>query len=181
MVPINNGSKVSEVLGIKCAKSLSELPDPTHTSVSVVVPPKVGVMLWLSITLINLTQATLEILSQAKTLGIFALWLQPGAEDDAVVQFIEADAELKERCVYRLHTPHTHSLVKNALVNGTFHVETGGPCLFTEPWAANTEAPVSTPAGAPLVASNLVAGVKHDMLSPPSTPPVAKSLKLADV
>jgi hypothetical protein len=30
----------------------------------------------------------LEILRQASALGIFAVWLQPGAEDDAVLEFI---------------------------------------------------------------------------------------------
>ncbi|KAJ7935567.1 CoA-binding protein, partial [Mycena leptocephala] len=82
VVPVN--LEATEIQGIKCIKSLSELPDPTHTSVSIVVPPKV----------------TLSILQQAKSLGVFALWLQPGAEDDTVVEFIEADAQLRDRCVY---------------------------------------------------------------------------------
>lgn len=43
VVPIN--PEASEIQGIKCMKTLSELPDPTHTAVSVVVHPKVGVML----------------------------------------------------------------------------------------------------------------------------------------
>ncbi|KAF8208863.1 CoA-binding protein, partial [Mycena galopus ATCC 62051] len=82
VVPIN--LKGSEIRGLKCLKTLSELPDPQSTSVSVVVPPKV----------------TLEILKQAKALNIFGLWLQPGAEDDTVVKFIQADAQLAERCIY---------------------------------------------------------------------------------
>ncbi|KAJ7459787.1 CoA binding domain-containing protein [Mycena latifolia] len=91
VTPVN--LKASEIQGIKCVKTLSELPDPTHTSVSIVVPPK----------------ATLEVLQQAKALGIFALWLQPGAEDDAVVNFIQADAQLDERCIYRMHALHEHT------------------------------------------------------------------------
>ncbi|KAJ7626683.1 CoA-binding protein, partial [Mycena polygramma] len=81
VVPIN--LKATEIQGIKCLKALSELPDPTHTSVSIVVPPKV----------------TLDILHQAKALGIFALWLQPGAEDQDVENFIEADEQFRDRCV----------------------------------------------------------------------------------
>ncbi|KAJ7485577.1 CoA binding domain-containing protein, partial [Mycena latifolia] len=110
VVPIN--LKASEIQGIKCMKTLSELLDPTHTSVSIVVPPEV----------------TLEILQQAKALGVFALWLQPGAEDDAVVEFIEADAQLEQRCVYRQRTlgtrvnsmgPHSASRAKLDTVDST--------------------------------------------------------------
>ncbi|KAJ6602347.1 CoA binding domain-containing protein [Mycena sp. CBHHK59/15] len=71
VVPININE--THVQGIRCLKSLSELPDPTHTAVSIVVPPS----------------ATLNVLKQAKALGIFALWLQPGAEDAACVQYIK--------------------------------------------------------------------------------------------
>ncbi|KAJ7366783.1 CoA-binding protein, partial [Mycena albidolilacea] len=82
VIPINLNAP--EIQGIKCKKSLSELADPTHTSVVIVVPPKV----------------TLEALKLAKSLNVYAVWIQPGAEDDAVVEFIEADAQLKARCVY---------------------------------------------------------------------------------
>ncbi|KAJ7640537.1 CoA binding domain-containing protein [Mycena rosella] len=90
VTPVN--LKAIEIQGLKCVKALSELPDPTHTSVSIVVHPK----------------TTLQILQQAKALGIFALWLQPGAEDDAVVKFIEADAQLEERCIYGTQPLHEH-------------------------------------------------------------------------
>ncbi|KAJ7784641.1 hypothetical protein B0H16DRAFT_1446818 [Mycena metata] len=89
---------------------------------------------------------TLAVLKEAKTLQILVLWLQPGAEDDAVVEFIEADAQLKERCIYQDRHP--------------------APCLLTT--TAHRMPP--TP----------VAGQKHAILSPPSTPPVAKSLKLSE-
>ncbi|KAJ7134545.1 CoA binding domain-containing protein [Mycena epipterygia] len=194
VVPIN--PKASEIQGIKCMKTLSELPDPTHTAVSVVVRPEV----------------TLEILQQAKALGIFALWLQPGAEDDAVIKFIQADAQLDERCIYRTHALHEHTpsrtrskpeplststnlpvnaasnLVENPMAAGPIEL-VGGPCIFatvpvvetkaanvaSEPESSVAAAPA---AAAPLVPSNIVAGGKREMLSPPSTPPVTKSLKL---
>ncbi|KAJ7212187.1 CoA-binding protein, partial [Mycena pura] len=70
-VPVNNHE--AEVQGIKCLQTLSQLPDPTHTAVCIVVHPEM----------------TLDILKQAKALGILALWLQPGAEDDTVVNFIQ--------------------------------------------------------------------------------------------
>ncbi|KAJ7929605.1 CoA-binding protein, partial [Mycena leptocephala] len=70
VVPIN--PFVSESQGIPCLDSLTEIADPTRTSISVVTQPSV----------------TLEILRQASALGIFAVWLQPGAEDDAVLKFI---------------------------------------------------------------------------------------------
>ncbi|KAJ7175789.1 CoA binding domain-containing protein [Mycena filopes] len=129
VVPVNPNA--TEVLGKTCIKSLSELRDPTHTAVSVVCQPKV----------------TLAILKEAKLLNVLVLWLQPGAEDDAVVQFIEADAELKERCIYKEHPLHT------------------APCLL-----ATT---------AHLLPPTPLAGQKHAIVSPPSTPPLTKSQKLS--
>ncbi|KAI1081772.1 NAD(P)-binding protein [Whalleya microplaca] len=58
-------------------KSLAELPDPTHTSLSVITPAPV----------------TLEVLREAKKLGIPAVWLQPGTWDDAVVKFARDGGE----------------------------------------------------------------------------------------
>ncbi|KAJ7095937.1 CoA binding domain-containing protein [Mycena belliarum] len=157
VTPVN--LKASEIQGLKCVKALSELPDPTHTSVSIVVHP----------------EATLDIMQQAKNLGIFALWLQPGAEDDAVVQFIQADAQLDQRCIYSTHALHDSPLLVHALATGP-GTDTNGQCLFAEPTAVAT----APPPAAPAVASNVAAGIKRDMLSPPSTPPVTKSAKLAD-
>ncbi|KAJ7814256.1 CoA binding domain-containing protein, partial [Mycena olivaceomarginata] len=68
MIPVNPSA--TTIQGIKCIKSLSELRDPTHPSVAIFVPPRI----------------TLEVLKLAKSLGIYAVWIQPGAEDDAVVQ-----------------------------------------------------------------------------------------------
>lgn len=54
-----------------------------------------------------LGQVTLGILEQAKLLSIPALWLQPGAEDDAVVEYIKEQG-LSDRTIY------------------------GGPCILVE-------------------------------------------------
>ncbi|KAJ7732644.1 CoA binding domain-containing protein [Mycena metata] len=70
VVPIN--PFIPESQGVSCLGSLAELADPARTSISVVTQPAV----------------TLEILRQASALGIFSVWLQPGAEDDAVLEFI---------------------------------------------------------------------------------------------
>ncbi|KAJ7655899.1 CoA binding domain-containing protein [Mycena rosella] len=145
VVPIN--LKASEIQGLKCLKELSELPDPTRTSVSIVVPPKV----------------TLDIVQQAKALNIFALWLQPGAEDAVVVKFIQADAELNERSVYLAHALD---------VSGTSSAAAGldediDVCLFHDPLPSTTETEggKNSSDAAPLGASNLVASLKHDTLS----------------
>ncbi|KAJ7241429.1 NAD-P-binding protein [Mycena rebaudengoi] len=74
--------------GIPCLPSLADLPDPSHTSVSIVTPPSV----------------TLEILKQAAALGIFAVWLQPGAEDAAVRAFITNSTALSGRSIFSTDT-----------------------------------------------------------------------------
>ncbi|KAF8326545.1 NAD-P-binding protein [Cantharellus anzutake] len=71
VTPVHPKEEVLE--GINTVKTLSELPHPASTSVSIVTPPKV----------------TLRLLEEGKKLGIPAFWLQPGAEDDAVRQYIE--------------------------------------------------------------------------------------------
>ncbi|KAG7098278.1 hypothetical protein E1B28_000241 [Marasmius oreades] len=65
-----------ELEGIRTIKSLEGLPLPSSTSVSIITPPPV----------------TLNILKQAKALGVPYLWLQPGAEDASVINFIEENA-----------------------------------------------------------------------------------------
>lgn len=52
-------------------KSVSELSDPKNTSLSVITPPPV----------------TLEILKEAKRVGIPAVWLQPGTFDNEVLKY----------------------------------------------------------------------------------------------
>lgn len=47
------------------------MPHPSETAVSIITPPKV----------------TQKVLEEAKKLGIKAVWLQPGAFDDKVLEF----------------------------------------------------------------------------------------------
>lgn len=51
--------------------SLSALPNPRETSVSIITPPA----------------ATLKVLQEAKKFGIPAVFLQPGTFDDEVIKF----------------------------------------------------------------------------------------------
>ncbi|KAJ7069932.1 CoA binding domain-containing protein [Mycena amicta] len=69
-VPVNPFVSTSE--GISCLNSLADLPDPAHTSVSVITQPSVS----------------LSILQQATALGVPMVWLQPGAQDAAVLAYI---------------------------------------------------------------------------------------------
>lgn len=76
--PINPGSATIAVQGKEHATlpTLSALPHPTQTSVSVITPPA----------------ATLAVLREAARLGVPAVWLQPGSFDDAVLAFAHAPA-----------------------------------------------------------------------------------------
>ncbi|KAJ7241413.1 NAD-P-binding protein [Mycena rebaudengoi] len=96
VVPINPATSQ----GITCLPSLADLPDPSHTSVFIVTPPSV----------------TLEILKQAAALGIFAVWLQPGAEDAAVLAFIANSTALSGRSIFSTDTLPT-CLVDNDLIS----------------------------------------------------------------
>ena len=55
----------------------------------------------------NTWQVTLGVLEQAKTLNVPALWLQPGAEDESVVNYIKENG-LESKVIY------------------------GGPCILVE-------------------------------------------------
>ncbi|KAM5530531.1 hypothetical protein V8D89_015808 [Ganoderma adspersum] len=83
--------KEDELEGLKTVRSIAELPSPSETSISVITPAKI----------------TLGILEQAKALDIPALWIQPGAEDDAVVTYIKENG-LESKVIY------------------------GGPCILVE-------------------------------------------------
>ena len=65
---------LDKVEAIPAIKSLQELKDPRHTSVSVVTPPKVSA----------------AIVQQAIELGIPALWFQPGSEPHDALAKAEA-------------------------------------------------------------------------------------------
>ncbi|KAF8530503.1 NAD(P)-binding protein [Hysterangium stoloniferum] len=72
-------------------KRLSDLPSPPTTSVSIITPAVV----------------TLKLLKEAKELGIAALWLQPGTDNEEVRSYI-VDAGLQDKVVF------------------------GGPCILVE-------------------------------------------------
>lgn len=57
--------------------------------------------------IIPTTQVTLGVLEQAKASGVPALWIQPGAEDAAVIKYIEENG-LQDKVIY------------------------GGPCILVE-------------------------------------------------
>jgi len=71
VIPVH--PKEEELEGLATIKSLHELEDPGHTSVSVVTPPKV----------------TLGVLQAAKELNVPAVWCQPGTVDDACEAYIK--------------------------------------------------------------------------------------------
>ncbi|KAJ7584068.1 NAD-P-binding protein [Mycena floridula] len=83
--------KETELEGLETVKSLLDLANPSQTSVSIITPPKI----------------TLDLLKLAKELSVPALWLQPGAEDDAVVAFVKEHG-MQDRVIY------------------------GGPCILVE-------------------------------------------------
>ncbi|KAJ6551922.1 hypothetical protein B0H19DRAFT_950596 [Mycena capillaripes] len=105
VVPIN--PFVAESQGVPCLHSLADIADPARTSISVVTQPSV----------------TLQILRQASTLGIFAVWLQPGAEDEAVLEFI-ANTNSTMRGTTYIHS--AAPLTGTVRRNGTGTV---GPCV----------------------------------------------------
>ena len=75
--PVNPGTPTITALSRehKTVPSLSDLPKPRETAVSIITPPAV----------------TQELLEEAKKLGIPAVWLQPGTFDDSVIEFARAD------------------------------------------------------------------------------------------
>ncbi|KAJ7058993.1 NAD-P-binding protein [Mycena amicta] len=100
-VPVNPFVSTSE--GISCLNSLADLPDPAHTSVSVITQPSVS----------------LSILQQATALGVPMVWLQPGAQDAAVLAYIaSANATGRTDFIYT-DTPVSP--------------DTGGPCSVGDP------------------------------------------------
>ncbi|KAF9874744.1 CoA binding domain-containing protein [Colletotrichum karsti] len=75
--PINPTSDTVNALGKDhpALPSLSALPDPKATSVSIITPPA----------------ATLKVLREARDLGVPAVWLQPGTFDDAVLEYARGE------------------------------------------------------------------------------------------
>ncbi|KAF9482224.1 NAD(P)-binding protein [Pholiota conissans] len=89
--PVTDVSKEKEIEGLATISSIADLEDPKTTSVHIITPPKV----------------TLAILEKAKELSVPSLWLQPGAEDEAVITYIKEN-DLSDRVIY------------------------GGPCILVE-------------------------------------------------
>ncbi|KAJ7708225.1 hypothetical protein B0H17DRAFT_917299 [Mycena rosella] len=109
VTPINPFVTASQ--GIPCLPSLADIPDPARTSISVVTPPT----------------ATLEILRQAHALGVFAVWLQPGAEDTAVLDFI-ANATAAGSATSFIHAAPPRPGAVRRQTTGT-----SGGCLVNDP------------------------------------------------
>ncbi|KAJ3295117.1 hypothetical protein HDU79_009827 [Rhizoclosmatium sp. JEL0117] len=90
--PIN--PKTETIASLKCVKSITDLENPANYSLSLIVPPAV----------------TLEIIKQAKSIGIKNLWLQPGCENAEVYELLKRfDQE-----------------------NAGLNVILGGPCILVE-------------------------------------------------
>ncbi|KJA20036.1 hypothetical protein HYPSUDRAFT_835878 [Hypholoma sublateritium FD-334 SS-4] len=81
VVPVH--PKEKELEGLATISSIAELKAPSETSVHIITPPKV----------------TLSILEKARELSVPTLWLQPGAEDEAVIEYIKAN-DLSDRVIY---------------------------------------------------------------------------------
>lgn len=75
--------KEPELEGIKCITDISELPSPKTTALSIITPPKI----------------TLSVLQKAKELDVPSLWIQPGAEDQAVLEYIKEN-DLTDRVIH---------------------------------------------------------------------------------
>ncbi|KAF7965091.1 hypothetical protein HWV62_45741 [Athelia sp. TMB] len=75
--------KNDELEGIPTVRALADLISPSETSVSIITNPKI----------------TLGLLEQAKGLSVPALWLQPGAEDEAVIAYINQNG-LADKVIY---------------------------------------------------------------------------------
>ncbi|KAG6831717.1 hypothetical protein H0H87_004268 [Tephrocybe sp. NHM501043] len=71
VVPVH--PKEPELEGIKAITDISELVSPSTTALSIITPPRI----------------TLAVLTKAKELDVPFYWIQPGAEDEAVLTFIK--------------------------------------------------------------------------------------------
>lgn len=103
--------KLDQVEGLNTIDSLDDLPSPSSTSVSIITPPSVCSY---SLDPYHATrvvasdlsgQVTLAALRKAEDLGIPAVWIQPGASDEAVERYIS----------------------ENRLADKVIH---GGPCIL---------------------------------------------------
>ncbi|OHX00422.1 CoA binding domain-containing protein [Colletotrichum incanum] len=76
-IPVNPTASTVHALGKDhpTIPNLSALPHPKETAVSIITPPP----------------ATLQVLREAKNLGVPAVWLQPGTFDDNVLEFARGE------------------------------------------------------------------------------------------
>ncbi|KAF9512822.1 hypothetical protein BS47DRAFT_1393850 [Hydnum rufescens UP504] len=74
--------------GISTIRSVRDLKSPKTTSLSIITPPSLP----------RIFKITLGVLRDVKDLDIPAVWIQPGAEDDAVKSYID-EAGLADRVV----------------------------------------------------------------------------------
>ena len=91
-------------------RTLADLPDPTHTSVSIITNPKVRCADTIS-RVFSRPHASAEdhprAIGTGKSPRHSAVWLQPGAEDEAVISYIKENG-LEGKAIY------------------------GGPCVLVE-------------------------------------------------
>ncbi|KAG5653521.1 hypothetical protein H0H81_012595 [Sphagnurus paluster] len=94
--------KEPELEGIKTITDISELPSPNATALSIITPPKVSAPHCPPPTRAPQkfpTQVTLAVVEKAKELDVPFLWIQPGAEDEAVLDYIKTH-NLTDRVIY---------------------------------------------------------------------------------
>ncbi|KAM0749149.1 NAD(P)-binding protein [Meredithblackwellia eburnea MCA 4105] len=75
VIPIH--PKELEIEGLKTYPSIKDIPDlkPEELSISIITPPKISQ----------------SVVKDALALGVNAIWLQPGAEDDGVRQIVQSE------------------------------------------------------------------------------------------
>ncbi|RDB25027.1 hypothetical protein Hypma_007542 [Hypsizygus marmoreus] len=89
VIPVH--PKAKDLDGLRAVPSIANLPSPSTTALSIATMPPV----------------TLTLLQQARTLSIPSIWIQPGAADQRVIDYIKSN-DLSDRVIY------------------------GGPCILSE-------------------------------------------------
>ena len=83
-----------EIEGLRCVRNLEELPgNPQEWAISIITPPKASQISHSA--MLTQVQATIAVVQQAANLGFQDVWLQPGAEDQAVVDFLSGLPNLR--------------------------------------------------------------------------------------
>ncbi|KAG6866392.1 hypothetical protein C0991_004676 [Blastosporella zonata] len=99
VIPVH--PKELELEGIKAITDISELSSPLTTALSIITPPKVRAPPppERRSPLYRTFQITLAVLKKAKDLGVPSYWIQPGAEDESVLEFIKEN-DLTDRVIH---------------------------------------------------------------------------------